>query len=281
MDVDDDEEEQKVDEEEEEQQGGVDVLGTTVVVLKRESKLALKDTNLCTYFFNLLERMSCPNRSCGCLEIVRDLNARSAIAKYLTWFERRHKHKQDSIVFEWVRYVLILKATNKQRKGMKNRKVFRLPFVDDGTDALDDDKNGVRTHLLCKSGLVSLLTFGQRRYVSIRSAAMSSAVLPDHKSIGKKNYNNVEKNEHKYQPLLHHFEYLKNLGEVRATRVVATLVDGMGGHANRDNNIDVTYLPILMGYRSCYKRYMKALGYNVRTVGDSVSKLVRGFERFD
>ncbi len=40
MDVDDDEEEQKVDKEEEEQ-GGVDVLGT--VVLKRESKLALKD----------------------------------------------------------------------------------------------------------------------------------------------------------------------------------------------------------------------------------------------
>ncbi len=60
MDVDDDEEEQKVDKEEEEQ-GGVDVLGT--VMLKRKSKLALKDTDLCTYFFNLLERMSCPNRA--------------------------------------------------------------------------------------------------------------------------------------------------------------------------------------------------------------------------
>ena len=81
---------------------------------------------------------------------------------------------------------MILKASNEQRKGMKNRKVFRLPFVDDGTDAVDD-KNGVRTHLLCKHGLVSLLSFGERRYVSIRSAAMSSAVLSDHKSIGKKN----------------------------------------------------------------------------------------------
>jgi len=48
-DVDDDEEEQKVDDEEEEQGGG-DVLGT--VVLARKSKLALKDTDLCTYFFN-------------------------------------------------------------------------------------------------------------------------------------------------------------------------------------------------------------------------------------
>jgi len=184
--------------------------------------------------------------------------------KYLTWFECQHKHEQDFIVFEWVRYILILKATNEQRKVMKNRKVFCLPFVDDGTDTLDD-KNGVRTHLQCKRGLSSLLTFGERRYVSIRSAAMSSAVLPDHKSIGKKNYNNVEKNECKYQPLLHHFEYLKNLGEVQAMQVVATLVDGMGGHANRDDNIEVIYLLISMGYRSCYKRYMKSLGYNVRT----------------
>ncbi len=119
--------------------------------------------------------------------------------------------------------------------GMKNRKVFRLPFVDDGTDAVEDK---VRTHLLCKRGLYCLLTFGQTRYVNIRRAAMSSAVLPDHKSIGKKNYNNVEKNERKYQPVLHHFDYLKNLGEIRATRAVATLVDGMGGHVNRDDNID-------------------------------------------
>jgi hypothetical protein len=78
---------------------------------------------------------------------------------------------------------LILKASNEQRKGMKNMNVFCLPFVDDGTDAVDDK---VRTHLLCKRGLYCLLTFGQRRYVSIRSAAKSSAVLPDHKSIGKK-----------------------------------------------------------------------------------------------
>jgi hypothetical protein len=188
MEVDDEKEEQKVDDDneernvdEEEEQGGEDVLGT--VVLSRKSKLALKDTDLCTYFLNRSERMSCPNKKCGCLAIVRERNARSAIAKYLTWFERRHKHEQDSIVFEWWRYILILKASNEQRKGMKNMNVFCLPFVDDGTDAVDDK---VRTHLLCKRGLYCLLTFGQRRYVSIRSAAKSSAVLPDHKSIGKK-----------------------------------------------------------------------------------------------
>ncbi len=83
--------------------------------------------------------------------------------------------------------------------------------------------------------------------------------MPNHKSTGKANYNAVENNERKYLPLKDHFEYLQNLGEVRATRVVATLVDGMGGHVNRDDNIDVTYLPISMGYRPCYKRYMKFL----------------------
>jgi hypothetical protein len=52
------------------------------------------------------------------------------------------------------------------------------------------------------------------------------------------NYQAVEKNERKYRPLKDHFEYLQYLGEARAMRVVATLVDGMGDHANRDDNID-------------------------------------------
>ncbi len=103
------------------------------------------------------------------------------------------------------------------------------------------------------------------RYLKIMNAAKSSAVLPPHKSTGKSNYQAVKKNERKYRPLKDHFEYLQNLGEVRGTRVVATLVNGMGGHVNHDNNIEVTYLPISMGYRNCYKRYMKALGYDVRT----------------
>jgi hypothetical protein len=52
------------------------------------------------------------------------------------------------------------------------------------------------------------------------------------------------------------------MGWVTMQIVMTTL---MGDHANRDDNIDVTYLPISMGYRSCYKQYMKALGYDVRT----------------
>jgi hypothetical protein len=123
----------------------------------------------------------------------------------------------------------------------------------------------VRRHLLCTQGLQRILAFGKKRYGSICNASKFTSVMPAHKSIGKKNYNAIEKNDRKYEPLMRHFEYLKNLDEVQVTRVVATLVDGMQGHTNRDNSINVTYLPISMGYWSCYKRYMALLGYAVWT----------------
>ncbi len=51
-------------------------------------------------------------------------------------------------------------------------------------------------------------------------------------------------------------------------KVVSTLVDGMQGRVNCNDASNVTYLPILlMGYRSCYKQYMKVLGYNVQSTG--------------
>ena len=56
-----------------------------------------------------------------------------------------------------------------------------------------------------------------------------------------------------------------NLGEVRATGVVATLVDGEQGHSNHEDTVDMIYLPILMGYWMCYKRYMFVLGCDVRS----------------
>ncbi len=59
---------------------------------------------------------------------------------------------------------------------------------------------------------------------------------------------------------------MMHLGEVRATRVVATLVDGVAGRANHDGTTNMVYLPISMGYRNCYKRYMIAgNGYKVQS----------------
>jgi hypothetical protein len=54
------------------------------------------------------------------------------------------------------------------------------------------------------------------------------------------------------------------------------MVDGMQGHANHDGSLDVTYLPILLKYWSCYKWYMALLWYVVRTLEMRAFIVTRG-----
>jgi hypothetical protein len=89
--------------------------------------------------------------------------------------------------------------------------LFHLPYIDNGTAIIDEM---VCNHLICTCGLQCILAFGNKRYRSIRNASKFTSVMPAHKSIGKKNYNAIKKNDQKYEPLLRHLEYLKNFGEV-------------------------------------------------------------------
>ncbi len=121
--------------------------------------------------------MSCPNRKCDCLAILQsNEHVRRSVAMYLSWFEQQTKQKQDSIIFEWWRYVLILRPSKDQRKGKTRRKAFCLPYLvgdrSDGGISIE-----VQSHLVCRGGLNTLLNFGQKRYLHIRNVAMSSAVL--------------------------------------------------------------------------------------------------------
>jgi len=77
-----------------------------------------------------------------------------------------------------------------------------------------------------------------------------------------------------------HFERLLQLGEVRATRVIATFVDGEQGHANREDTVDMAYLPTSFGFRPCYRRYMENAGYSVtcRPNGGVVVEGINGKE---
>ncbi len=202
--------------------------------------------------------VECPNKGCNCLAILDDANIRASVVKYLCWFEKKSKYEQDSIVYKWFKYSSFLK------KGQSKFNLFCLPSIDDGTA---DVVKVVRKHLNCTRGLQFLLDLGRRRYRSIRKALAFTGVMPVHKATVKMNYNSIVINERKLEPLQRHFEYLLNLSEVQATKVVSTLVDGMQGRLNRNDASNVTYLPISMGYRLCYKRYMKVLGYNVRSTG--------------
>ncbi len=58
--------------------------------------------------------------------------------------------------------------------------------------------------------------------------------FPSSQEYGEDNYNAIEKDPRKLEPLVRHFDYLQNLGEVRATRFVSTFVDDMITHYNRD-----------------------------------------------
>ena len=63
--------------------------------------------------------------------------------------------------------------------------------------------------------------------------------MPMHKAERKMNYNSILKDDRKMGPLMRHLEYLMELGdEVRATRVVTTLVEGKQARVNRDNDDD-------------------------------------------
>ncbi len=68
-------------------------------------------------------------------------------------------------------------------------------------------------------------------------------------------------------PLMRHLEYLMELGDkVRATQVVTTLVEGMEARVNRGNDDNERFLPMSMGNRNSYTRYLASLGYtNVRS----------------
>ena len=94
-------------------------------------------------------------------------------------------------------------------------------------------------------------------------------MLPVHKATGKPAPNAMT--QHKIEPLMRHLQYLTNLGEVRATRVVSTVVKGMEERTNPDVDDDAIYLPRYMTIRSCYKRYMNMLGCNAWTTGSVVT----------
>jgi hypothetical protein len=142
-------------------------------------------------------------------------------------------------VFEWYRYSSYVK-----KRGQGRMNCYRLPYIDNGTEAVPET---VRNHVVCTRGMQSIMSYGCTSFGRIAKAAMYSSVLPHHKSTGMTNYNSIDINNRKLEPLLRHFEYLNKLGEVRATRVVSTLVDGMMNHGHRNNNTtfsDKTYLPI-------------------------------------
>ena len=142
--------------------------------------------------------------------------------------------------------------------------------IDDGMNVVHEAE---RKHMLCSRGLTILLDYGTKRWQSIRMVTTTTGVLPVHKATGKQAPNSMT--QHKIEPMMRHLQYLTNLGEVRATRVVSSMVEDMEERTNRDVDDDAIYLPKYMTIHSCYKRYMNMLRYNARTTGSGVTIIER------
>jgi len=113
---------------------------------------------------------------------------------------------------------------------------------------------------------------------SIRKAAMYTSVMPQHKAVGKMNYNNIELDERKLGPLKAHFDLLRGLGEVRATQTISDMVDETTmWNSPCEEAHDKIFLPICMEYRQCYKCYVASFGYKAQStkVEDSLYHLGR------
>jgi hypothetical protein len=222
----------------------------------------MNDDELFEYFFARLQGnempMACASMDCECLSILEDDQVSKAVASYLVWFEKKSKHEQDLILMEWYRYA--------RNIGVVDNKTnyYQVPF--DGELVNHPSlRSKIIEHKLCQSGMQRVMSVGDTRMRTIRQAAQFGSIPPRHQGKDRVAHNAITKNDPRFKSLKEHFDIMMNLGEVRATRVVATMVDGVAGRANRDDTTEMVFLPISMGYRNCYKRYMAGNGYKVRS----------------
>jgi hypothetical protein len=200
------------------------------------------DLIIINYFISCLEgsetALECVNMAWNCLSILNDKNVWQAVANYLVWFERKSKFKQDVVVMEWYRYT---------HQGTEKANFFQLPFDGSSTSTNLSFQKLLQSHKLCQSGMQLVMGIGDTRMQRIQQASQVGFIPPQHKGKGKVAHDAIRRNDARLALLKAHFQYMMNLGEVRATRVAATLVDGVAGHSNHDNAEDMVYLPISIG----------------------------------
>ena len=243
---------------------------------KRRAKSALDDDECIVKLDGELDVLSqldfCPfkngrHQTCSCLHVLRDPNIRWSVSKYLLAFFKKDKFHQDTVVIDWYRY-----ATDGCTAPKSKKLLFHLPF--DATDLPSGDIHynvllkTCHTAKVCTSSLMALLQLGRHAWQTIVNEAKTTGVAKPHGNIGNKNPALSEDSE-LMKFFCKYMEELKDMGEVRATRSVEILVAGeVVGHTNRDHAIEDIYLPMCLGYRPCYGRYLAGLGFKYEPNSD-------------
>ena len=185
----------------------------------------MSDNDLFVYYQNSLEeRTNCPNQNCNCLEVLKSIDVRVPVAKYLAWFDRKSKYEQDCTIMDWYKY-------SHAKTG--RTKMYCLPYASE-TDTMDPiAEEMLRTSSICTKGLLKVMHIGRARLEAIGDK-LKYGVMPVHKLKGKKSHNSLKEDDQRAKDLKDHFEYLLKLGEVRATRVMADIAaptPRLPGHA--------------------------------------------------
>ena len=155
------------------------------------------------------------------------------------------------MVMEWYRYVSQVQMTGKSNW-------YQVPLMGASCESL-------LNHQLCTKGMQLVMGIRAMHLKRIQRFCKRACILPEHKLKGTVSLNWVKNNDARLPDLMRHLECLLELGEARATCVVATMVDRVAGHENRSEEVDMVYLPILMGFWYYYKWYMAGFECKVRS----------------
>ena len=199
--------------------------------------------------------------SCSCLHILRDHNLRDPVARFMARNVHRDKREIDEQLLDWYRY------SKNAAKEMQNK--YYIPY--DGSVAYDagEDISVLRTATLCTSSLYIVMDMSLGRMKPIMKAYNTTGVVKAHGNTGKSTA--MKDDDPRMAPLIEHYDELLELGEVRATKLISSLVEGRQQTTLRDDEDDENvYLPTASGYRSYYYRYMKDQGYTAKPQHDGV-----------
>ena len=197
--------------------------------------------------------------SCSCLHILRDHNLRDPVARFMARNVHRDKREIDEQLLDWYRY------SKNAAKEMQNK--YYIPY--DGSVAYDagEDISVLRTATLCTSSMYIVMDMSLGRMKPIMKAYNTTGVVKAHGNTGKST--EMKDDDPRMAPLIEHYDELLELGEVRATKLITSLVEGRQQTTLRDDEDDENvYLPTASGYRSCYYRYMKDQGYTAKPQHD-------------
>jgi hypothetical protein len=195
------------------------------------------------------------NSKCSCLKILGDDSICDAVATFGLNFLKKSKYDQEQTVIEWFKYACA--------DGNDRQPKFLLPYDTSDMVISTDAMKKMLSCRICTSAMGTLVDFGQSIMTKLKTLSRTTGCAVRHGNTGRKP-RAYKEDSPEVIGLRIHFRGLERLGEVRATRLISRLVDGMQQNSIRDDEEDIVFLPACSSKRSCYDRYLKEQGYYVK-----------------